>query len=94
MANNEKNIYEDILGFEQGSENEKEEITQVSEIEVKEESELPQGVDWEEFEDEEDEIEIDDSLVKYMINKYAKGIGTAYHITPHKLRKTYGTELY
>lgn len=32
--------------------------------------------------------------VEDMINKYAKAIGTAYHITPHKLRKTYGTELY
>ena len=32
--------------------------------------------------------------VENMINKYANAIGTAYRITPHKLRKTYGTELY
>lgn len=32
--------------------------------------------------------------VEKMINKYAEAIGTAYRITPHKLRKTYGTELY
>ncbi len=32
--------------------------------------------------------------VEKMINKYAEAIGTAYRITPHKLRKTYGTGLY
>ena len=32
--------------------------------------------------------------VEQMINKYAEAVGTAYRITPHKLRKTYGTELY
>lgn len=32
--------------------------------------------------------------VENMVNKYAQAIGTTYRITPHKLRKTYGTELY
>ena len=32
--------------------------------------------------------------VENMVNKYAQAIGTAYRITPHKLRKTYGTSLY
>lgn len=32
--------------------------------------------------------------VENMIEKYSKAIGTKEHITPHKLRKTYGTELY
>lgn len=32
--------------------------------------------------------------VQNLITKYADAVGTAYHITPHKLRKTYGTELY
>lgn len=32
--------------------------------------------------------------VENMVNKYAEAIGTAYRITPHKLRKTYGTTLY
>lgn len=32
--------------------------------------------------------------VENMITKYADFIGTREHITPHKLRKTYGTELY
>lgn len=32
--------------------------------------------------------------VEAMVNKYCEAIGTVYRITPHKLRKTYGTELY
>ena len=32
--------------------------------------------------------------VENMITKYANLVGTREHITPHKLRKTYGTELY
>ncbi len=32
--------------------------------------------------------------VENMITKYAEFAGTKEHITPHKLRKTYGTELY
>ena len=32
--------------------------------------------------------------VENMITKYAELVGTREHITPHKLRKTYGTELY
>ncbi len=32
--------------------------------------------------------------IENMITKYAKLVGTREHITPHKLRKTYGTELY
>lgn len=32
--------------------------------------------------------------VENLVNKYAEAIGTAYRITPHKLRKTYGTALY
>ena len=32
--------------------------------------------------------------VENLINKYAEAVGTTYRITPHKLRKTYGTTLY
>ena len=32
--------------------------------------------------------------VENLVNKYAEAVGTAYRITPHKLRKTYGTTLY
>lgn len=32
--------------------------------------------------------------IENMITKYANFVGTREHITPHKLRKTYGTELY
>lgn len=32
--------------------------------------------------------------IENMITKYADFVGTREHITPHKLRKTYGTELY
>ncbi len=32
--------------------------------------------------------------IENLIVKYANAIGTKEHITPHKLRKTYGTELY
>lgn len=32
--------------------------------------------------------------IENMITKYANLVGTREHITPHKLRKTYGTELY
>lgn len=32
--------------------------------------------------------------IENLINKYAEAVGTAYRITPHKLRKTYGTSLY
>ncbi|MBQ7288330.1 MAG: tyrosine-type recombinase/integrase [Clostridia bacterium] len=32
--------------------------------------------------------------IENMITKYADMVGTREHITPHKLRKTYGTELY
>ncbi len=32
--------------------------------------------------------------VEKMVHKYTTLIGTKEHITPHKLRKTYGTELY
>lgn len=32
--------------------------------------------------------------VENMISKFASAAGTFYKITPHKLRKTYGTELY
>jgi len=32
--------------------------------------------------------------VEVLVHKYTALIGTREHITPHKLRKTYGTELY
>ena len=32
--------------------------------------------------------------VEYMVKKYAKPVTPAKHITPHKLRSTYGTQLY
>jgi len=32
--------------------------------------------------------------IENLVNKYAEAVGTSYRITPHKLRKTYGTTLY
>jgi len=32
--------------------------------------------------------------VEYMVKKYAKTVTPLKHITPHKLRSTYGTNLY
>ena len=32
--------------------------------------------------------------IENLVRKYTTLIGTKEHITPHKLRKTYGTELY
>lgn len=32
--------------------------------------------------------------IENLVNKYAEAVGASYRITPHKLRKTYGTTLY